>query len=342
MAGLKRVRVWRDAFLKDVAASTRSAALINWTPVALGAGIILYFGLRTEPQGWTAEYAFAACAILGALGLWLQRGQFPHWLWASPVAIAMALTALGFGLSMAQTRARAAPVITPVEKPIAFEGWVEREEAGPRLRRIVIRTSWVEGHSGRTRPLRVQIAAPRGEGVSPGRYVRCFGNLAPPPGPVTPGGYDFARAAWFQGIAATGSVLGKVEVREAGDGGGWLAQAQRRLSQHVRSRLDGSPGTIAAAFASGDYPVAAFLIGEALRLDPSMATADTDKRLYDKEICALFEPCPKGVAPGGAPGDGKAAVLRVTGDCPLDRSCPEPATVTPAPVQTPAAPAKKK
>ena len=35
-----------------------------------------------------------------------------------------------------------------------------------------------------------------------------------------------------------------------------------------------------AAFASGDYPFAAFRIGEALRLDPSMATADTDKRLF--------------------------------------------------------------
>lgn len=35
-----------------------------------------------------------------------------------------------------------------------------------------------------------------------------------------------------------------------------------------------------AAFATGDYHFAAFLIGEALRLDPSMATADTDKRLF--------------------------------------------------------------
>jgi hypothetical protein len=35
-----------------------------------------------------------------------------------------------------------------------------------------------------------------------------------------------------------------------------------------------------AAFATGDYHFAAFLIGEALRLDPSLATADTDKRLF--------------------------------------------------------------
>ena len=35
-----------------------------------------------------------------------------------------------------------------------------------------------------------------------------------------------------------------------------------------------------AAFAPGDYHFAAFLIGEAVRLDPSLATADTDKRLF--------------------------------------------------------------
>ncbi|MFN8827343.1 MAG: hypothetical protein ACK501_20430 [Planctomycetota bacterium] len=35
-----------------------------------------------------------------------------------------------------------------------------------------------------------------------------------------------------------------------------------------------------AAFASGDYPYAAFLIGEGLRLDPALATATTDKRTF--------------------------------------------------------------
>lgn len=35
-----------------------------------------------------------------------------------------------------------------------------------------------------------------------------------------------------------------------------------------------------AAFASGDYHYAAFLIGEGLRIDPSLATANTDKRAF--------------------------------------------------------------
>jgi tetratricopeptide (TPR) repeat protein len=49
-----------------------------------------------------------------------------------------------------------------------------------------------------------------------------------------------------------------------------------------------------AVFATGDYHFAAFLIAEALRLDPSLATAETDKRLFygdpkvfDEQMAAL-------------------------------------------------------
>ncbi|MBK8099882.1 MAG: tetratricopeptide repeat protein [Planctomycetes bacterium] len=43
-----------------------------------------------------------------------------------------------------------------------------------------------------------------------------------------------------------------------------------------------------ATFASGDYHYAAFLVGEALRLDPAMAHVTTDKRLAYKDV-AVFE-----------------------------------------------------
>jgi competence protein ComEC len=76
--------------------------------------------------------------------------------------------------------------------------------------------------------------------------------LMPPAPPMLPGGYDFARAAWFQGYAATGSAQGPIELVAPGEGEAWLAPLQRRLAAHVRSRLDGSAGAIAAAFASGD------------------------------------------------------------------------------------------
>lgn len=43
-----------------------------------------------------------------------------------------------------------------------------------------------------------------------------------------------------------------------------------------------------AAFATGDYHFAAYLIGEALRMEPGMAYADTDKRLLYKDV-KVFE-----------------------------------------------------
>src|SRR3546814_19398860 len=74
----------------------------------------------------------------------------------------------------------------------------------------------------------------------------------PPAAPMLPGSYDFARAAWFQGLAATGSALGAIEVVEAAPEETRISAVQRALTAHVRERVDGSAGTIAAAFASGD------------------------------------------------------------------------------------------
>jgi competence protein ComEC len=68
---------------------------------------------------------------------------------------------------------------------------------------------------------------------------------------MLPGAYDFARAAWFMGLSATGGVLGPVEVARPGTGG-WLSRLQTGLSRHIREQLPGSTGGIAAALASGD------------------------------------------------------------------------------------------
>ena len=46
--------------------------------------------------------------------------------------------------------------------------------------------------------------------------------------------------------------MGEIEVVEPASTGGSIAKLQRRLAGHVRSQLGGSPGSIAAAFASGD------------------------------------------------------------------------------------------
>ena len=40
--------------------------------------------------------------------------------------------------------------------------------------------------------------------AEPGRIIGLTGHLSPPNGPVEPGGFDFRRQAWFQGLVAVG------------------------------------------------------------------------------------------------------------------------------------------
>ncbi|WP_225206842.1 ComEC/Rec2 family competence protein [Novosphingobium huizhouense] len=117
-------------------------------------------------------------------------------------------------------------------------------------------------------PLQVRINLPverDAPGIAEGALVRLDARLMPPAPPMLPGSYDFARAAWFQGLAATGRALGPVTIVRPAPAGGSLGALRRALSRHVRAQLGGSPGTIAAAFASGDRGAIAQADEDAMR-----------------------------------------------------------------------------
>jgi competence protein ComEC len=60
-------------------------------------------------------------------------------------------------------------------------------------------------------------------------------------------------------------VQGPVEVVRPAAGAPWLAPLQRGLSEHIRAQLGGSPGALAAAFASGDQGAIAESDQDAMR-----------------------------------------------------------------------------
>src|SRR5262249_46620183 len=119
------------------------------------------------------------------------------------------------------------------------------------------------------RAIRVRINVPTEDDaaeVREGALVRLRARLMPPAPPMLPGGYDFARTAWFGGIAATGSALGPISVvSPASSEGGLIQSTQRLLARHVHAQLAGSPGGIAAAFASGDRGAIAEADEDAMR-----------------------------------------------------------------------------
>jgi competence protein ComEC len=246
---------WRNAPRLSSVADAAEACLARagfdrgpWLAVALAGGIAAWFALPNSGW-WVATMAAGLIVALGALALW--RGEE----WRSNLVIACVGTGLlvAFGVALIWARSElvgAAPIERPGSMIVAGKVLERIEQPADDRIRLVLAT---REPSGRAIKVRVNLPLEQDRpALREGAIVRLKARLMPPAPPMLPGGYDFARAAWFEGYAATGSVQGPVEIGQPAQGAPLLAPLQRRLSEHVRAQLGGSPGAIAAAFASGD------------------------------------------------------------------------------------------
>ncbi len=220
-----------------------------WLAVAFAAGIGLWFGLANSWQ-WLALLAASLAVVIGLMGMLRADGALPFTR-QSGTLLALAL-ALGCVTVWAKASLVGAPAIArPIVATLTGEVLDRQEQPANGRVRLVLAVRNPE--SGRLTRIRINV---RDEHDSPaateGALVRIKARLMPPAPPMLPGAYDFARAAWFQGLAATGSALAPIEIAGTGRTAGWIGRLQRRLSSHIHANLPGSPGGIAAAFASGD------------------------------------------------------------------------------------------
>lgn len=233
-----------------------------WLAVAFAAGIAAWFAL-TDRWEWLAFVAGCAAVGLGSLAALGTGGRFPF-LRQALVSVALLL---GAGCLVAWAKSELVGA-RPIQRPavVQLSAVVESREPRPAEERVRLLLATREPETGRA--IRVRVSLPidqdRAE-LAEGARLRLRARLMPPAPPMLPGAYDFARTAWFAGISATGSVLGPVVVEASGRGGGWLERLQANLSEHVRSRLGGSAGAIATAFASGDRGAITEADDEAMR-----------------------------------------------------------------------------
>lgn len=233
-----------------------------WLVAAFGGGIGAWFALPTAT--WWVGLMLACAAALGA-AIWLipRDGALPH-LRQAIAALAVAL-ALGCGhVWIKSALVGAAPVARPQVAELTGTILTRQEQPAEARVRLLLATRDPAGGRAIKARINVPQALDQAE-LRPGAQVRLRARLVPPAPPMLPGGYDFARAAWFQGIAATGAALGPVAVLRQTPPGSSLAEVQRGLSAHVRAQLPGSAGAIAAAYASGDRGAIAPADDEAMR-----------------------------------------------------------------------------
>lgn len=226
-----RVEAWLEA---------ERDQLFLWTPVMLGVGVAAWFVLLS-PVEWLAFLGVCAAMVLLAVvagaGTRLRRAL----LWSGMLA------ALGCSLSWWRADRAAAPVIA---RPMVavLSGQVERIDLLPA--RGIMRLTLTSLGEGQPQRVRISVALdPAPPTVHEGDKVSLRARIVSPQGPAVPGGYDFARIAWFQQLGGVGKALGPITVTPVERGGPSLRE---RLSAHIRGQIDGSAGGIASAFASGD------------------------------------------------------------------------------------------
>lgn len=217
-----------------------------WTPVFMALGIGTYFSLPFEPDIWPALMALAATGLL----LWGVRRRPMMALCAA----ALFATAIGFGAAVWRAERVAAPVL---ERPlsgtlIGRAISVEKTETGALLAVIAPQSFSSLAEDKLPAKVRLNIRI-RDAALRPGAVVELRARLMPPPEPVSPRGFDFARQAWFQGLGAVGFAYSVPVELAAPDGAdAWLMSLRMTIGDRIRGVIGGTSGAVAAALITGE------------------------------------------------------------------------------------------
>lgn len=226
-----------------------------WLPVALGAGVALFFALPVDPPPLVALVVF----IPAAGAAYAMRGR-AAWL---ALALGVAAFALGFGAAERRTQGVAGPMLTRPLGPVPLTGRVVGAEGSGRNARLTLDEIKIDARGGAATP----VGAPtkirlrfNSDGARPpvGAVVSLRARLLPSSPPAAPGAYDFQRHAYFDGIGAVGFVAGPVEViapppsRFAGGVGLEMERWRETIAERVAATLSGPAAGIAGALLHGE------------------------------------------------------------------------------------------
>lgn len=225
-----------------------------WTPVALGCGCALYFGLMREPQAWVAWALLPVVAGLLVATRWSVSRAMTMGLVLSACAVG------GFAVAKLRAEAVKAPVVQAGARPQPVEAWVvdiaQPGEGGQRLLLAPIR---IGNWDAKATPIRMRVTPRPGTPLpKPGEAVRLLAVVNPPPPPASPGSYDFARDAYFESVGGVGLALRPPEV-VATDAPAptrlrlamWVNAQRWALTEKIVAALGPETGGLAAAMTTG-------------------------------------------------------------------------------------------
>jgi competence protein ComEC len=248
---------------RNLAFEIEQRRLFPWIAVCFGLGILLFFQADGAPALWAPLAALGICCAAGAL---LRRNLVL-------LSIMIGLTALFAGFSSGAIRARsvAAPVLTRIVI-VPVTGFIAAVEDRAQGKRLLLRVTDMKDIPEAERPRLVRVSVRDGEGLSAGQFIGGTARLLPPPQAAWPGGYDFARDAYFKGIGAVGSFTGAVRRIDppVSPNLSWriaasIDEARNALTQRIAASIGNAAGGVAAALVTGKRGLIAEPTNDVLR-----------------------------------------------------------------------------
>jgi len=231
--------------------------LFLWVPVAFGAGIAAYFGLGFEPALWVGA---AGAAVFLPLAAWLHRHHHENlrWFAAWVVASALFLAAAGFFAAQAGTGINGTPVLAKSIGPVTVAGRIESIEplGGKKGNRVVLDHVSIEKLSPEETPRKVRLTFKKEERVlAAGMTISTLAKLDAPSAAVLPGGYDFRRHLFFQGIGGVGFSFTPATIIDSEPKGGvalFFENLRTKIGREVDERAGPVTSGIMTALITGE------------------------------------------------------------------------------------------
>jgi competence protein ComEC len=237
---------WLRACLAEEVTRRR---LFPWCAVAFGLGIILFFAAQGRPHAAAPVTGLALCAIFA----WL--GRHDHRILRITIACAMVLA--GFGATWLRFERVDAPIIDQI-RIAQLTGHVISVEERTGDARLVIGVSAIDDLAAAALPSRVRVTTRDAGAIRAGDTISARVRLMPPPEAAWPGGYDFARSAWFAQIGGVGSILGSARIVTPDTPPDLMQRVRATIdnarvstTRRIADAIGGQAGAVAAALVTG-------------------------------------------------------------------------------------------
>ena len=243
--------VWRGGLVETFEREMEAGRGFPWLPVCFGIGVLIYFVLPAEPS--LTALALLVIAALTLAAVVRRRGGLLR------VALVLVCLAAGALTTKVHTDWAYAPKV-PREMTAVVTGWVEEQTTARRGGiRVTLRVFSVERLAPDETPRKIRVTIRTDtESISIGDALEVTARIRPPNGPVIPGGYDFARAAYFQQIGAVGFAYGAARPADIGPAplgiriAKPLAELRDLIGKRIMAALPGDRGRVAVALITGE------------------------------------------------------------------------------------------